>query len=298
MICHENRALQCFQQCVIINVGIGIMDKYARIHITVCIDMEITSSTCNTSAYIFCVILEIHAENRLGLTEFTDLMIHFLTLLWIWHQLYYCIVSCRHIMEEPYKQSSTVNNFIKIFLTAYTVHIGRGIACRNTKRKLVGLQQFHSMHDFGIYSLSTASVICFLRTFQTDSRNKVLYTEHFLAEFLIDQSSVCKGKELTVRIFLTDTDQVFFADQRFTACINIHVCTKLSALLYNRTDGVKIKVQLMSIFCCPASCAVQITGTGRIQQNCPWYITVIFLRYLFLNGTALQAGINDKVGEE
>ena len=60
------------------------MDKYARVYVTVCIDMEITSSTSNTSTYIFCIILEIHTENRLGLTEFTDLMIHFLTLLWIW----------------------------------------------------------------------------------------------------------------------------------------------------------------------------------------------------------------------
>ena len=74
MICHKDRALQCFQQCVIINVGIGIMDKYARVYVTVCIDMEITSSTSNTSTYIFCIILEIHTENRLGLTEFTDLI--------------------------------------------------------------------------------------------------------------------------------------------------------------------------------------------------------------------------------
>lgn len=63
MICHENRALQCIQQTLFVDICIRIMNKYTRIHITICIDMQITSSTSDTSANILRIILEIHAED-------------------------------------------------------------------------------------------------------------------------------------------------------------------------------------------------------------------------------------------
>ena len=206
MICHENRALQCIQQTLFVDICIRIMNKYTRIHITICIDMQITSSTSDTSANILRIILEIHAEDCLCRTILSDLVIHLFTLLRIRHQLYHCIITCRHVMEEPYKQSTTVDHMVKIFLTAYTVYVCRSIASRYTKRKFMWFQKFHRMHNLLIYTISTTTIICFLRTFQTDCRYEVLHTKHFLTELFIDQSTICKGKELTIRIFLTDTD--------------------------------------------------------------------------------------------
>ena len=175
---------------------------------------------------------------------------------------------------------------IKKFLAAYTVHICRSITGRYTKRKFMSFQKFHCMHNFLIYTFSTTSVVCFLRTFQADCRNKVLNTKHFLAEFFVDQCTICKGKELAVRIFLADTHQVFLTYQRFTTCIYVHISSHFSALLYNRTDGIKIKIQFVTILCCPASCAVQITGTCRIKKDCPWNIAVVLFCCFFLKCTS------------
>ena len=164
---------------------------------------------------------------------------------------------------------------IKILLTAYCIYVCGCVACGNTERKSVALQKLHSMHNLLVYAISTTSICSCLCSLKADSRNEVFHTEHFLAEFLVDQSSVCEGKELTVRMHLTDLNKVFFADKRLTACVDVHISSQLFTLFNNRIDGLKIQVQLVAILRCPASCAMKVTCAGRIKKNCPRYIAVI-----------------------
>ena len=65
MVSHKERTLQAFQQRFFSDVRIGIVDKDARIHITVGIDVKIPFSAGNAAFYKFRVILEIHGEKRL-----------------------------------------------------------------------------------------------------------------------------------------------------------------------------------------------------------------------------------------
>ena len=96
----------------------------------------------------------------------------------------------------------------------------------------------------------------------------------------------------------TDLDQIFLTHGRLTACINVHISTKLFTLSYNRINGLKAQIQFMSILSCPASGTVQIAGTGRIQKDRPGYITVVLCCHLILSCTSFQAGIDNKILEK
>lgn len=66
------------------DVGIGVMDKYAGLYIAVWIDMTIEPATGNTAAYKFTVILEIKGKDRLATLKGSDLpdpVVHIFTLL-------------------------------------------------------------------------------------------------------------------------------------------------------------------------------------------------------------------------
>ena len=75
--------------------------------------------------------------------------------------------------------------------------------------------------------------------------NKVFNPEHLMAEFLINQCAIGKGKELTVRMHFTNPDQIFFADQWLASCVDIHVSAQLLALTDDRIDGFQAQVQLI-----------------------------------------------------
>ena len=83
-VCHEQRLFQALQDAVLMDVGTGVVDKYARLCITVCIDVEVVTSTGDTSANEFTIVLEIHCVDgfaTLPSTDFTDTFNHVLTLL-------------------------------------------------------------------------------------------------------------------------------------------------------------------------------------------------------------------------
>jgi hypothetical protein len=260
--------------------------------------MKVTAATCDTSAYILCIILEVHSEERFCGTESADAVVHFDSLLRCGKKICCRIISNRHIVEEPCKISSALDQMIEVLLAAYCIYVCRCVACGNTERKSVALQKLHGMHNLLVYAISTSSVCSCLCSLKADSRNKVFHTEHFLTEFFVNKSSVCEGKELAVRMHLTDLNKVFFADKRLTACVDVHISSQLFTLFNNRIDGLKIQVQFVAILCCPASCAVKVTCAGWVKKDCPRYIAVILFGYFFLCCASLKAGIYNKVTEE
>ena len=190
MISHEDRALQSFQQGTFADIGVGVVDEYTRFHITFCINMKISSSSGDTSADILCVVLEVHGEDRFGLTELTDPLVNFCTLFRVWKKFRNGSVSYRHIMEEPDEQCAGVNDHIKERFTADILIVLACVAGGNTEWEFMLFHQFHCMHYFFVIAAASSSVVGFLKTFQADGRNKILYAEHFVAEIFVDQCSV------------------------------------------------------------------------------------------------------------
>ena len=169
------------------------MDEYAGLHIAFYINVQVSPASCNAAAHVLRVVLEVHGEDRFPAPVFTDPAVNRFSLLRAWKEFRRRAVSNRHVVEEPDKQSSRVHDHVKEFFAADILIIFAGIAGRDSKRKLVGFQQFHGAHDFLISAVASSSVVSFFKPFQADGRNEILDTEHFLTEFFINQSAVCKA---------------------------------------------------------------------------------------------------------
>ena len=103
-VCLEQRLLQCFDQGNFVDVGAGVMDENTRLHIAVCIDMAVVSSSCDTASDELTVVLEIHNKDlfvALIGTDLTQSVIDIFSLLNRRHQLRCCIHTNRHKVEIP-----------------------------------------------------------------------------------------------------------------------------------------------------------------------------------------------------
>ena len=81
-------------------------------------------------------------------------------------------------------------------------------------------------------------------------------------------------------MFSAEFDDIFLSYHRFSTCHHIEVDTEFFTLCYDGIHIIKGKIQLVSVFCCPASCTMQVTCTGRIHQNDPRDITFMYFSHL------------------
>ena len=205
-VCHEQRLLQRSQQIHFLDIGTRIMDEYAGLHIPIGIDMTVVSAACDTATHIFTIVLEVKGEDGLATlhgTDFTDAVVHILSLIRIRKQLTGCLISYRHIMEIPAESGALFNDHIQEFITGDYLIVFAGVADRSTEDQTVLLHQIHCMHDLIKHALATAQIVYFIEAFQADSYGEVTYALHILTEFFIDQGAVGKCMEATVIMLLT-----------------------------------------------------------------------------------------------
>ena len=103
MIGHEDRRLEALQQGLLADIGVGVVDKHAGIHIAIGIDVQVSAATGNAATHIFSIILKIHGKQRLCPAIVADSVIDFRPLLRCWQQLWRGIIAYRHIVEIPDK---------------------------------------------------------------------------------------------------------------------------------------------------------------------------------------------------
>ena len=124
---------KCFQQRNLLYIDCRIMNESTRFDIPIGIDMEIITSSGDTSPDILPVIPEIHSKDRLCLTEHTYLLVHEFPLFGSHHQFGYSIVTDRHISEIPNKSSPLVDHKIKIFRRPDDIDVFTMITSRHTE---------------------------------------------------------------------------------------------------------------------------------------------------------------------
>ena len=144
------------------------------------------------------------------------------------------------------------------------------------------LQDCHCLNHFLVGTVAPAAIGGRLKALHADGRDKILHPEHLVCKSFVDQCGVGEGKELAVAVLFTQGDQVLFANQRLTAGIYVHIYAHFLALGDNGIDLVKGQVQLVAVFRGPAAGAVQVAGRGRVKQNGPRNIAVIFLPVFLL----------------
>ncbi len=237
------------------DIAVRIMNKGTGFNITICIDMQISSSTGDTSVHIFPVVPEIHGEQLFGVAEFANLTIHKLTLLCCHHQIRNRIHAYRHISKVPCELRSLVNQEIRKFLTADYFGVGSCIAKGGAKRQLFASEKVHGLNHLLIGSLPASGIRCFLKSLNADGRHKIFDAQHLVGKVLIYQGTVGKRKEFTITVFLTKTDNILFPHQRLPAGIDIEINAKLFPLLNDAVQGIIVHGKLVAILCCPTACA-------------------------------------------
>ena len=277
MVLHHHRTLQGFQETLFSDIGIGVMDEYTRIHIPVGIDVQITLSAGNAAADKFRIILEVHCKQRFGFTVSADPLIHTFPLLRCRKKLNARIVSNRHVMEEPDKERTFTDHKIVEFFRGDGLIVLTGIACGNSERKPFLTEHVHGIHNMTVNTSAAPAVSGAFKSLQGYRRHKVADPEHLIRKGFINQCAVREAEEDTVIMLFTDPDQIILPDKRFASGIDIHVDTKFLALTDDVINFIKGQVQFISIFCSPAAGAVQIAGAGRIKQNRPRNVAVVFL---------------------
>ena len=185
-------------------------------------------------------------------------------------------MSYRHVVEVPYKESAALDHHVIELFTADILEVLACVAYRYTERQFIFLHQLHGMTDFVIYAVSSPSVVCLLKSFQTDCGDEVLHSQHLLAELFVDHRSVGKCKELAVRMHLAYLEDIFLTNSRLAAGVDIHICSQFFSLTDDRINVLQAQIVLMSVLRRPAPGTVQIAGCGRIQQNSPGDIAVVF----------------------
>ena len=92
------------------------------------------------------------------------------------------------------------------------------------------MHKIHCVKGLLEVSLSSSSVVGFLEAFDGDRNEEVADSQAFLAEFIIDESSVCECVEGYVLVLLAEFEDVLLPDERLTACKEICPDTQFFAL--------------------------------------------------------------------
>ena len=255
------------------------MDENTRLHIAVCIDMAVVSSSCDTASDELTVVLEVHNKDlfvALIGTDLTQSVIDIFSLLNRRHQLRCSVHADRHEVEIPAVTASVLDQKIQELVTCNGLEVCSCVADGSTKKQTVFFHQIHGCQNFIENTLAAASVVDLLEAFQRQGEGDIAELLNRLTELLVDQGSIGEAVEFTVMMLFCQTQDVFFAHKRFAAGEHVEVGSQLFSLAYDIRKFLIGKIQLVAVFCCPASGAVQVTGTCRVHQHRPWDVAVVF----------------------
>ena len=296
VIGHEHRPPQAVQQGFFPDVGVGVVDEYAGVHVAVGIDVEITPATGNTPAHILPVILEVQQENGLGVAVVVPHpVVQLLSLLWSRQQLGGGVVAHGHIVEVPGELGPPRHQAVYKVLRTDGFHVGAGVTAGHAEGQLLGLEDVHSMTHLLEYPLSPAAVSGLFEAFHADGGDEVFHPEHLVGECLVNEGGVGKAQKLTIVVLVAQGDQVVPAHHRLPAGIDVDVHSQLLTLGDDAVNLVKAQVQLVAVFRRPTAGAVQVAGRGGIQQNGPGDVAAVFRPGLLLFLPSDQVAVQNEI---
>ena len=138
------------------------------------------------------------------------------------------------------------------------------------------------MLDLGVRALATAGVGGVLVALGADGGNEVCHANHIVAERLVDERGVREAEERAIGMRLAQLDEVVLAHQGLAARVDEHVRSQGLALLDDGIDVVVAQVELMAVFCGPATRAMQVARARGVEQNRPRNVALVFVAILLL----------------
>ena len=155
-------------------------------------------------------------------------------------------------------------------------------------------KQVHGLIDLLVGTFATARIRRSLIAFRRDSRNEILDADHLLAELFVDERCIREAEERTIGMSFAELDEILLAHQRLTARVDVDMNAQLFTLRDDRIDIVIGEIERIAIICRPATGAVQVASTGRIEQDGPRNVAFVLLAALLLLGPSKEVRIDDE----
>ena len=241
--------------------------------------MEVVAAAGNATAHKFAVVLEVHGvegDIALGRAQIADTVDHVLALLRGGHQLRGGFVAHGHIVEVEAKVGTLVAQEPHEGVVGNSLNVLAGVADRGAKEDAVFLQQIHGMHHSGVVALTPACIVGLRGALDGQHKGDVAQTLHFLAEGLVDEGGVGVDGKLHVVVLFGQLQDVLLAHQRLAAGEHIQVHAQLLALGDDLVHVLKAQVVLVAVLAGPAAHAVHIAGGGRVKQDQPRDVALVF----------------------
>ena len=143
VVSHEQRAVQNFQNRLVVDIGVGVVDEHAGLSITGRVDVEVVAAARNAAADELAVILEVHRVERdiaSLAAQIADAVDHVLALLRGGHQFGGCLVADGHVVEIEAEVRTLVAEHPHKVVAGDSFEIVSGIADGSAKKDPVGLE--------------------------------------------------------------------------------------------------------------------------------------------------------------
>lgn len=277
----EQGLLQAFQQALVMDVGAGVMDEYAGLHIAVGVDVSILAAAGDTAVNVLAVVLEVNAENLLAAGKAADLaytLDHVLTLFGIQHQVNVSTIADGHIVEVPVEAHAVADEHIHEFIAGNSLVVGGSVADGGTKQQAVLFHDVHSVHNALEHAFAAAAVGGIIQALNGQEESHVADFLDFLAESIVDQSTIGEQVEHGALVLGSQLEQIVLAAHRLAAGAHIPVDAQLFTLGNQLVHFLIGQVQAVAVLGSPAALAMQVAGGGGVKQQDPRHVAIILLR--------------------
>ena len=155
-------------------------------------------------------------------------------------------------------------------------------------------KQRHGLRHLLEHAFTAARIGGFLEAFSRKCRHEVRHANHVLAERLVDERGVREAEERAIGMRLAQLDEVVLAHQGLATRVDEHVRSQGLALLDDGIDVVVAQVELMAVFCGPATRAMQVARARGVEQNRPRNVALVFVAILLLLAPHHEVRIDQK----
>ena len=293
VVSHEQRAVQNFQNRLVVDIGVGVVDEHAGLGVTGRVDVEVVAAAGDAAAHELAVVLEVHGVERdiaRRRAQIADTVDHILALFRGGHQLRGGFVAHGHIVEVEAEVCPLLAQEPHERIVGDGVDVLAGVADGGAEDNAVLLEQIHGVHHSGIVTFAAAGVVGLRGALDGQHKGDIAQTLHFFTEWLIDEGGVGVDGKLHIVVLFCQLEHVLLAHQRLAAGQHIQIHAQLLALRNDLVHILKAEVVLVAVLACPAAHAVHIAGRGGVEQNQPRDVALVFDAVLADHLSAAEEG--------
>jgi len=168
------------------------MYEYARFNFIFMVNMKILCFSCNTSADIWRIILEVHGKYWVDISYVPCYFAVISSLLSSGHQFGSIISPYRHIEKCPSKESAFFCKICVEFRFCQCIKVLPCEYCRVSEWNPLVFQNIHKSCNFLVNAFSSPLISLFFSAFSRKHRNNIFCFPESFNYFFVNQSSICK----------------------------------------------------------------------------------------------------------